>query len=324
MRVLNEPTLKSDIDLMFDQTMVRDDKKVREWFKGAWLKQLVKSEWFTKNYLHKITVVGNAGMFEGFGKAAESLLLRVGGKKIQLRQYSEYDVKDAKSGLLYWYQPTTHSLNFYKNQEEIILVKDYFAALLDADSNTDLRRINAQDAIRAARNWHTEEALRREREKKEPALRVWRTLSEGRDWTPVCEIKDSAGNVYKMIRLISASALVAETELMDHCTYMYKGDRPGHSHIFDGETVVVSVRLKKNMAVPVVTAEFHVVTGKPVYIVQVQPYHNGWTHPTTGKKATIPAGLEASINSAAHSPDNQPRFQPMNRPGHAEFEVNKK
>lgn len=321
MRVLNDQALKSDVELMFDETMRRDPKPMRDWFKSSWLKQLLKNDWFAKNFLHKIEPIGDSGRFQGFGKAAEGLLVRVGGKKVDIREYTPYDVKDAKAGLLYWYQPTTHSLSFYKGQEDILLVKDYFAALLDADPNTDLRRINAQDVVRAARAWHDEEVRRRAEERKAPAKARWKTLSEGRDWTPVCEVKDSLGDVYQMIRLVSPKALVVESELMAHCTYMYKGDNLAHAHIFDGRTVIVSLRRVKNMAEPVATAEFTVEKDKPVYIVQVKPYHNGWAD-EQGKKEELPAGLESAVTHAAHDPSNLPRFQPIKRPEQV-FEVKK-
>lgn len=341
MRVLNEIAMKADVDHMFDATMSHQNKSIRDWFKGSWLKQLTKTDWFVKTFLHKMSAQDGGGMFHGLSDTAtKALLIRVRGRKVEIKEFTTYDVKDAKAGTLFWYAPTTHSLLHFNHLDEIIHVRDYFKALLEENPNTDLRRINAVDAVRATTTWHSNAERRRleaerlaevqrqleldrmtaeERKRAEAeatkSIREWRTLSEGRDWTPVCKLH-ADGSDFVMIRLISAKALVVESSNMAHCTYTYKDD------IYDGKTVVLSVRPLGMQHHSMVTVELHT---DPLHVIQIQPYHNGWVHESTPTipGAKVSPAMKSAIQHACLDTANTDRFRPIMRPGTGEFHVNK-
>jgi hypothetical protein len=338
MRVINDSALKVDIDNMFDSLMGREVAALRNWFKSAWQKQLIKADWFKDRFLHKIEAIGGKGMFSGLNaNKATCLEYKVNGRALTLKDYTEYDIKDARAGLLWFYAPTTHSLNYYRYLDDIILVRDYLMWKLDDNPEADLRRLNAEDTLRAAQKWHADaarraaeearrEALRRQKElealseeqrKRVEALGVksvrdWDTMKEGRDWKHVADF-NAAGVDYTVIRLTSSKACLVESEHMAHCTYLYK-DR-----IFDSETVLLSVRETKHLHKPLVTAELH---SDPMHIIQIKPFHNGKAHIELGLPAMqLPAGVEEFVSAFVMRSGNKNHFEKLSNP--LQFKVEK-
>lgn len=288
MRILNLVALKVDVDNMFDISFHEHDKKIRDWFKSSWTKVLVKDKWFQDKFVHRVLPVGTAGnsKFRGFGaKTTLGLYTRVGTKKIDLSEFTEFDHKDAVAGTLFWYSPTTHSLNHYNHMTDIMFVRDYLRSLVEENPLIDLRRINADDAKKAATKWHAEAAKRlaeahakeleakraelekmseAERraflEKSTTALRAWRTLQSNTDWVSVSEFHHS-GTAYELIRLTSPKALKVESEAMSHCVYSYVKE------LYNERTTLLSVRLKESVWLPRVTIELH---SPPLHVIQIQ------------------------------------------------------
>jgi hypothetical protein len=312
-RVLNDNAMKADVDNMFDAAFAHQDKKLRDWFKSAWLKQMLKEEWFKKTFIHRVTLLDGGGLFKGLdSKATKFLSIRVGVKKITLKEFTEYDAKDAKAGTLFWYAPTTHSLLHYNHLDEINLVRDYFKDLLTEDPNADLRRLNAEDAVRAARKWHDDAAKRASEAPVKEALNVFKTLKKDEDYRFIGYLH-AAGNEWAVIRLCTKKALVAESQLMDHCTYTYAED------IYNGHAVILSIRPKKMPYLATVTVEVHT---PPLHIIQIQPYHNGWENRAKGLPAvTLPDGMKEAVAEFIHRKEVQDQFTPLQKDN--EFRVNK-
>lgn len=315
MRILNENALKADIDTMFDSALAYQTAAIRNWFKGTWLKPLLKNQWFAENFLHPIKVVGG-GLFDGLGDDDNGYLVsRVAGRKVSIREYTEFDVKDARKGLLYWYQPTTHSILHFKNLEDVVLVRDYLTQLTEATPDFDLRKVNAQDAVKAATKWHeetvrrAEEArLRQEEENKIPALKSWRTMKKGEDWEPIAKLSVH-GVEYAVIRLTSPKALRIEGESMAHCIYSYTRNLYQHPYVF------LSIRTKKDLYQPLFTAEVHNLS--PVVTIQLQPWHNGVEF--EGRQERLPVGFEKAFLDLMKDQNVYSRFGKLDNPN--EFEV---
>jgi hypothetical protein len=272
MRVLNEQALKADIETVFSLTIGNSHPKVLTWFKTVWLKELTKMEWFQSQFLHRMKGIDATSRFQGFGaKAALGLEVHIASRKEKIKEFTPYDVKDAIAGTLMWYAPTTYSILHFTYLEELTLVRDYLRHLFTEQPDTDTRRLAFNDVVLSARTWF--EAMRRVN--LPDYVKRWERLADGKDWSIVFDFyyKDE---LYRVLRLLTKKALVAESEAMSNCLYTYIED------IYTDKCVIVSIRKATDLAQPILDGEIHT---DPFHIVQCRGWHNDWE----ADKASDPA-----------------------------------
>jgi hypothetical protein len=210
------------------------------------------------------------------GPIAPTLFADAPSGRLELEPQTEWDIKDAEAGTLWYYAPTTHNLQVYR--DEVVDVRDYILGLLSEDANTDISRRNWTDTVRASKHWH-EEQRRKLEEEMCVAAEAAKVLAdaqhraavpvEGIDWfRALDEPFQINGRKLMLVRLVSARALKYESYVLDHCVHTY-----GES-IFNGKTIIMSVRDLESIETPLITIEFYSEELKPPYLIQIRGIHN--------------------------------------------------
>lgn len=258
MRILNQDALTTDTDHVFDQLLKDAPKPVVDWFKTTWTNVLVmKTPWFKEAFLHPVVYKDSGGMFEGLGDVGSSLTVKIGREVVTLDATGPYDIKDAKNKILFYYSPTNRSLISFGLDHSTILARDYLTFLVSEDPSTNLKKMSPEAVIKLAAEWH-------ERSAPDKAKQVWRTLREGSDWSVITEFHHQ-GAKYLMIRLRTKKALVAESEILDHCVYSYD------HKLYNTKTVLASLRKAGKASEPIATIE---LVTDPFWVVQFYGYDN--------------------------------------------------
>lgn len=296
MRVFNTTDLHADIDLhlsaFFRQSggdnsyagrVNARERKYMEWIKKAWVRHFMKQEAAMAGFLYDVRVRRMPSMFKSeSSSAALKLEVQTPLELLMLDPQTEWDVKDADAGTLFYYSPGKFTLErFY---HEVNDVRDYVLDLLSNDPEIDLSKRSYPDMKRASETWHVEQQrLLQARMEAEAALRraadasrampAWDHLSEGRDWDLAMTVPfELNGMKFLALRLKSQQALDFESYIMEHCVHSY-GPR---LRTPDPLCVILSIRALDSAHLPLVTAELSVsATGSyaPFYI-QIRGKHN--------------------------------------------------
>lgn len=258
MRILNQDALTTDTDHVFDVLLKDQPEPVITWFKTTWTNVLVlKTQWFKDAFLHPVVYKDSGGMFEGLGDAGSGMTVKIGRETITLNATGPYDVKDAKNRILFYYSPTSRSLISHGLDKETILARDYLSYLVSEDPSVNLKKMSPETVIKLAAEWHARSAP-------DKAKQVWRTLREGSDWSVITEFHHK-GAKYLLIRLRTKKALVAESEMLDHCVYSYA------SKLYNTHTVLASLRKAGKASEPIATIE---LTHPPFHVLQFYGFEN--------------------------------------------------
>jgi hypothetical protein len=298
MRVFNLTTLHGDIDLHLSAYFGRTaslgstthtgrinqcEKKYVDWVKTMWVKYFMKTQEAQEHFLYDIRVRRLPPMFDlGTSGAPLQLEVRTPIEELTLSLETEWDVKDADAGTLFYYSPGVHTLSRYYT--ELLDVRDYVFSLINADANVDLGKRSYQDMKRASTTWHaeqqrilqarmeTEAALRRAVDSSR-ALPAWDHLMKGSDWElAVPEPFELNGIKFLILRLKSQSALDFESYVMEHCVHSY-----GRQLVqTDPLCIILSVRALDSAHLPLVTAELSASATEAFapYYIQFRGKHN--------------------------------------------------
>lgn len=297
MRVFNLTALHGDIDLhlsmYFGRTASLDaatytgrinqhEKKYVDWIKKVWVKHFMKTQDAQEHFLYDIRVRRMPAMFSIEATVPPKLEARTPIEDLTLDPETEWDVKDADAGTLFYYSPGKYSLGKYTN--ELNDVRDYVLSLIDADANVDLGKRSYPDMKRASETWHAEQQrILQARMEAEAALRraadssraqpAWDHLMQGSDWDLAIPAPfELNGMKFLVVRLKSQAALDFESYVMEHCVHTY-----GRNLLqTDPLCIILSVRALDSAHLPLVTAELSASkTGAYApYYIQVRGKHN--------------------------------------------------
>lgn len=283
MRVLNKDALKGDLDVYFcSNALLADEigwqRKFFTWLEKAWVKHFLKSH--GDGFVWPVVPNRMPSFFKDESDSGPEMKLKVelpyGDLKLQPE--TEWDEKDAEAGTLLYYAPHDRTLAFFVN--EIADVRDYIRALLEEDPNADLSKRSWQDAVRASEAWH-EDQQRRMRALMEAQAAiakannqsVFENLVSGVDyWLASDNPIMLNGRSYVLVRLASQRALTYESSIMDHCVHSYGKE------LYDGHTVLLSVREASSISIPLITVEVQIPEATNAYgfprVIQVRGMHN--------------------------------------------------
>jgi hypothetical protein len=269
MRLINKQAAEGDVITHLSSYHQEGGELYDSWLKKVWLNHLFKTD---PGWVFPVEVQDFSDVIEGLsGPPILMVTLPVLGR-VRVYAQDKWDYKDAESGTLYYYSPTRQTLHQYS--QYLSSLRDYLILELfkDKEESFDVRKYAVRDVEIAAERWHKAEADRVAREledqrKRDQVIQI----RGGIDWINLCDF-NAGGTKYTLVRLVTPNSCLVEGQIMHHCV-------GGYSHtLTNGSTVLLSIRRKDNLDMPLITAELclhpdMVLTGPSPYarcIVQVR------------------------------------------------------
>jgi hypothetical protein len=180
---------------------------------------------------------------------------------------TDYEKKDARAGFLYAIDTNTsvHGIVFLLGLPSI---KDFLVGMLTEDPNVQLSKYVWPTVQKQSQDWHTEQ----EKLKAKADRLEWNKLKDKKDWWKVGESKDGR---WTLLRLCTKAALVYEAQKQHICIDTYD------DYLYDGQTLLLSLRKSENLAQPVCTLEVRLVPPRTLDIGVSLGRYSGPTELTT-------------------------------------------
>jgi hypothetical protein len=289
MRIFNIKDAEGDVETFFGPSDPENAANYLyvKWLKQVWLKHLFKQD---PAWVFPITVKRLPSFFKSTKPTQPQLEVQVTGRAPErIFPQSEWDVKDAENGTLFYYKPSQQTL--FQYAPDLMLTRDYLRSEVfrEKTAEFDVRKYNVPDTESKALKWHEElaERLRRQAEERrrqalanennryqhvKTALAAEEPLVLGVDYVPVKNFS-MHGQEYVVSRLLTERSLYNETAAMMHCVWSYG------PQLHDRVTVLLSIRKQEEPEVPIITVETQAVwranaKSPALRTIQIQGYDN--------------------------------------------------
>jgi hypothetical protein len=287
MRIFNQDQLtfeiRTHLSTMFHESAFArtHEQEFISWLNRAWSKHFIKSR--PDSFVWPVRVKKLPAFFKTSSTVPPTLEVVLPSGNIELEPQSEWDIKDAEAGTLFYFSSCKTSLTFF--YEEINDVRDYVYSLIESGDRR-YEKYGYADVQRAGQKWHEQKQRElRARLEAEAAMRAandaaryaavprWDFLSQPKDWDfAVPEPILIKNEKYLLIRLLSQKALDYESYVMEHCVHTYG------RHLYDKapERLLISVRALDSAHLPLVTVEVQIWPHRieNTSVIQVRGKHN--------------------------------------------------
>lgn len=298
MRILNKKVPEGEIDMYFGVTLTPSipNQLYLRWLKQVWIQNLIKTD---PGWAFPVQIEEPLAMFSGL-KVPPLMYVDIPGQPRQkIYPENEWDTKDARAGILYYYSRSRNTLAQYS--QTLVPFQEYLTRSLFADKpvDYDVRRHRVPDVERAIPIWRQEEEQRMLSELRAANTQAendnnpyWspisaKSLKEGVDFKVIGRFAHENGTEYSIVRLLSPNALDVEGSAMWHCIGRYYKEYLGN-----GLTILGSLRKSSELDKPLVTFELTVTrySNRASYnMIQVQGKHDH------NPNQTIPGSLENTM-----------------------------
>lgn len=287
MRIFNIKDAEGDIETFFGPSNPENppDYLYIKWLKQVWIKHLFKED---PAWVSPIVAKRMPSFFKTSTPKPPQLEVQVAGHAAErIYPQTEWDIKDAEKGILFYYKPSQQTL--FQYAPDLAPMRDYLRAEVFRERaiDFDVRKFSVVDTENSARKWHEEHAERMRRQAEErrrhaqqnnnyphvtAALKDEKPMVEGVDYAPV-KAFTLHGTEYVVFRLLSEPSLYYETSIMQHCVWSYG------PQLRDGTTVILSIRDRAKPQTPLVTVEVHArwplqATVPSLRTIQIQGFEN--------------------------------------------------